>query len=353
MTSTKKKNIVIALDAMGGDGAPLAVLEGAELFLKKNSDVSFLLFGSKQKIEPLLSKFKKLAPVASIIHTDEKVGSHERPSVAIRKKNSSMRMALDAVKSGKAHAMVSAGNTGALMASAKLVLRALQGVHRPAIAAMLPTRKEPCVMLDLGANIECDSENLVQFALMGDAFAKVLLGLKSPRVGLLNIGSEDVKGHDALKLAARVLKDEGNPINFCGFIEGDSISKGDVDVVVTDGFTGNVALKTAEGTARLCTEYVKNAFRSTLLSSLGGLLSKYALKKTFKKLDPRLYNGAMFLGLGGIAVKSHGGSDAVGNANAFRVAYELAAHNINDKIIEEFSAHQDIAIFEEVDDIDL
>lgn len=353
MASKTTRKITIALDVMGGDGAPRAVLDGAELFLQKNNNVHFLLFGSRQKIESHLASCTKLKTASTVEHTDVKVDSDERPSVAIRKKESSMRLALDAVKAGKADAMVSSGNTGALMANAKLVLRALEGVKRPAIATLLPTRKDPCVMLDLGANIECDSENLVQFALMGDAFAKVLLSLKSPRIGLLNIGSEDVKGHDTLKLAAHVLKGEAQSINFTGFVEGDGISNGDVDVVVTDGFTGNVALKTAEGTAKLCADYVKKAFHSSILAKIGGLLAQRSLKKTFKKLDPRLYNGAMFLGLGGIAVKSHGSSDAVGNANAYRVAYELASKNINERIIEEFLAHQDIATFEELDDIDL
>ncbi len=353
MALSENQIINIALDVMGGDGAPCAVLDGAELFLAKNSNTHFLLFGCKQKIEPYLTKCKRLSKASTIIHTDVKVESDERPSIAIRKKDSSMRLALNAVKKGEANAMVSAGNTGALMANAKLVLRALEGVRRPAIAALVPTRKNPCVLLDLGANIECDSANLVQFALMGDAFAKVLLSIKEPRVGLLNVGSEDMKGHDTLKLAARVLKGDDNPINFSGFIEGDTIAKGVVDVVVTDGFTGNVALKTAEGTAKLCTEYVKKAFRSSVIASIGGFLAQRSLRKTFKKLDPRFYNGAMFLGLGGIAVKSHGGSDAIGNSNAIRIAYELAANNINEKIIEEFMAHQSLSTFEELDDIDL
>lgn len=353
MTLSKEGKFVIALDVMGGDHAPHAMLAGAERFLESHGNVNFLLYGSKQKIEPLLKGYKHLSKHATVHHTDVHIASDERPSLAIRQKDSSMRLALNAVKAGEAHSMVSAGNTGALMATAKLVLRTLPGVHRPAIATLLPTRKNPVVMLDLGANIECDSENLIQFALMGDAFAKVLLNLDAPRVAILNVGSEDMKGHDTLKLAARVLKSDENPINFRGFVEGDSVTEGNVDVVVTDGFTGNVALKTAEGTARLCSDYIKAALKSTPLAALGGVLARAALKKTFKKLDPRLYNGAMMLGLGGICVKSHGGSDEVGNANAIRVAYELAFKQINERIEEEFSMHESLALLDEMDEINL
>jgi glycerol-3-phosphate acyltransferase PlsX len=222
--------------------------------------------------------------------------------------------------------MVSAGNTGALMAMARLVLRMVPGIDRPAIASFFPTERGESVMLDLGANIECDARNLVEFAIMGDAFARAVLSIQKPAVAILNVGSEELKGHDEVKKAAAILREGSVPVHFHGFVEGDDIPAGTVDVVVTDGFSGNIALKTAEGTARLYTNFVRESFKSSLLARLGYLLSRPALRKLRKRADPRRYNGAVFLGLNGICVKSHGGTDALGFANAIGVAVEMATH---------------------------
>jgi phosphate acyltransferase len=337
------QRITIALDVMGGDSAPASVLHGANNVLARCKDVNFLLYGDENKILPILDKLPDLSAVSRIFHTDNIVSSEEKPSVALRRgRNSSMRLAVNAVKDGKADAVVSAGNTGALMAMSKLVLRPIPGIDRPAIASVFPTRKGRCVLLDLGANVDCNSENLVQFALMGDAFAKVLLNIDSPTVGLLNVGSEDNKGSEVVKAAGEELRNGGYSINFYGYVEGDDIAEGTVDVVVTDGFSGNIALKAAEGTARICVDTIKKSFRSSLLAMIGGLLAKRAIKNAFKALDPRMHNGAMFLGLNGISVKSHGGTDAIGFANALYVTYELAKNDINKKIKEELSLNGDI-----------
>jgi len=345
--------VTIALDVMGGDNAPHSVLQGANLSLKNCDNVSFLLFGNEKKIMPILSGLPDLQDVSQVFHTDNFIASDEKPSVALRRgRDSSMRLAIDSVKDGKADAIVSAGNTGALMAMSKLVLRPIPGIDRPAIASIFPTRKGRCVLLDLGANVDCNSENLVQFALMGDAFAKVLLNIPSPTIGLLNVGSEDNKGSEIVKSAAEELRDGSYAINFYGYVEGDDIAEGTVDIVVTDGFTGNVALKSAEGTAKLCVDTIKKSLRNSLLAMIGGLLIKKAMKNAFKILDPRMHNGAMFLGLNGISVKSHGGTDSIGFANAIRVAYELAANDINQKIKDELSLSADIdtsAFSEEVE----
>ena len=328
---------------MGGDNAPASVLGGAEIALAKCSNISFQLYGDDAKIRPILDNMPALKAASYVFHTANVISADEKPSLALRKgKDSSMRLAINAVKDGIADAIVSAGNTGALMAMSKLALRPIPGIDRPAIASIFPTRKGRCVLLDLGANVDCNAENLVQFALMGDAFAKVLLNIASPKIGLLNVGSEDNKGSETVKAAAKELTDGDYAINYYGYIEGDDIAEGTVDVVVTDGFTGNIALKTAEGTARICADAIKKSFRSSPLAMLGGLLAKSALKKTFKFLDPRMHNGAMFLGLNGISVKSHGGTDAIGFANAICVAYELAEKDINKKIKEELSLNSDM-----------
>lgn len=331
------QRIKIALDAMGGDQAPRIVLRGAERALQRFPGVQFLLFGAEDKVEPLLAKLPKLKAAATLRHTDEMVTNETKPSVALRTgRRSSMRLALDAVAAGEADGMVSAGNTGALMAMAKFVLKTLPGIDRPAIASIFPTLRGESVMLDLGANVECDAENLVQFAVMGDAFARCVLGLPHPTVGLLNVGSEEMKGHEALREAAARLRAPNSPVAFHGFIEGNDIAGGVVDVIVTDGFTGNVALKTAEGTSKLFGEYLRQAFRHSLLARLGYLLASPALKKMRARIDPRRYNGAMFLGLNGIAVKSHGGADALGFANAIGVAVDMHVngflHQIRDEL---------------------
>jgi glycerol-3-phosphate acyltransferase PlsX len=267
------------------------------------------------------------------------VGAEDKPAVALRSgRSSSMRMAIDAVHDGRAAGVVSAGNTGALMAMAKFVLKTLPGVNRPAMAAFFPTLRGESLMLDLGANLVCDARNLVDFAVMGNAFARTVLGIAHPTFGILNVGSEDLKGHESLKEASAVLREANLPGEFAGFIEGDDIAKGTVDVIVTDGFTGNVALKAAEGTAKLVNEYMRRTFRSSFVAGLGYLLARPALRKLRERLDPRRYNGAIFLGLNGVAVKSHGGSDALAFANAVGVAIDMARYGIIEKTRADFAA---------------
>lgn len=325
--------ITIALDAMGGQHAPDMVLKGAALARQRHPELRFLLFGAEDEVRPLLARLPGLADAATLCHTSETVLDDAKPSVALRAaRQSSMRLAIDAVADGRADGVVSSGNTGALMAMAKFVLKTLPGIDRPAMASFFPTRRGESVMLDLGANVECDAENLVQFALMGDVFARTVLGLAEPTVGLLNVGSEDLKGNDAVRSASARLRGAMTPIRFCGFIEGDDIAAGTVDVIVTDGFTGNVAVKTAEGTARLFSEFVEGAFRHSLSARIGYFFARSALAKVRMRIDPRLYNGAMFLGLEGIAVKSHGSTDALGFANAIGVAVDMKANGFLDKI---------------------
>src|SRR5438105_686379 len=330
--------VTIALDAMGGDHAPGMVVKGAEIALQRHPDVHFLLFGAQDEVSPLLAKLPRLARAVTLHHTSEMVADDAKPSLALRAgRQSSMRLAIEAVADGRADGVVSAGNTGALMAIAKFVLTMLPGIDRPAIASFFPTRRGESVMLDLGANIECDEENLVQFALMGDAFARTVLGLVQPTVGLLNVGSEDLKGNDAVRAAAARLRGGMTPIRFHGFIEGDDIPAGTVDVVVTDGFTGNVTLKAIEGLAKLFSESLRASFRHSLLARIGCVFARSALKKLAARIDPRRYNGAMFLGLGGIAVKSHGSTDAFGFANAISVAIDLKVNGFLEKIRDELA----------------
>jgi len=325
--------MAIALDAMGGDRAPSIVLKGADIALQRHPDVHFLLFGAQEEVRPLLAKLPRLRGAVTLFHTNEVVADDAKPSLALRTgRQSSMRLAIDAVADGQADGVVSAGNTGAMMAIAKTVLKMLPGIDRPAIASFFPTRRGESVMLDLGANVECDAENLVQFALMGDVFARTVLGLAEPTVGLLNVGSEDLKGNDAVRGASARLRGALTPIRFYGFIEGDDIAAGTVDVVVTDGFTGNIAVKTAEGTAKLFGEFLEAAFRHSLPARIGYLFARSALRKLRIRSDPRRYNGAMFLGLGGIAVKSHGSTDAFGFANAIGVAIDMKVNGFLDKI---------------------
>jgi phosphate acyltransferase len=331
-----KLQLPIALDAMGGDNAPACVIDGAALALVRHPGSKFLLFGNRDAIDPLMRRHSQLQSACEIVHTEGVIASDDKPSHAVRRgRESSMWKAIDAVKEGHASAVVSAGNTGALMAMSKLILRTLPGVSRPAIAALFPTLKGECVMLDLGANVECDANDLFRFAIMGDAFARAVLGLSRPKIGLLNIGIEELKGHDEIKDARDLIVANGHDLNFHGFVEGSDIAAGTVDVIVTDGFTGNIALKTAEGTARLIRTYLKDAFNSSAVAQAGALLATGALGAVKEKLDDRRRNGAMFLGLNGIAVKSHGGADATSFCNAVSVAVELAHHHINERILQE------------------
>ncbi len=330
-------SLPIALDAMGGDKAPDSVVHGARLALKYFPNLRYTFYGNKEVVAPLIHRHK-LDEIASIHHTDVSIGAQEKPSAALRRgKYSSMRLALEAVERGEASACVSSGNTGAFMAMAKLVLKTLPGILRPAITATMPARTRPVVLLDMGANIDCTAEYLVQFALMGEAYAKVVLGMENPTIGLLNVGEEDIKGHEELKLAHQMLRGITGSLAYHGFVEGNDIFEGTTDVVVTDGFTGNVALKTAEGTSRLFYATVKQAIEKSFWAKIGYLLARSAIKMALRKFDPRKYNGAMLLGLNGIAIKSHGGADAKSFANAIRVAATMVQENINQRIISELN----------------
>ena len=329
---------VIALDAMGGDRAPGIVVAGAALARERYPKAKFLFFGDELQVKPLLDKYSILHSSSELRHAPESISADLKPSLALRQgRNSSMRLALNAVAEGNAGCIVSAGNTGALMAMAKFVLKTLPGIDRPAIASLLPTKVGESVMLDLGANVECDAENLVQFALMGSIFCRAVLGIREPTIGLLNIGTEELKGHDEVRTAATILRERPIPGTFYGFVEGNDIAHGTVDVVVTDGFTGNVALKTLEGTAQLMAYFLKQTLSSSLSSRLGYLLARNAMQKLKMRADPRRYNGAMFLGLQGVCVKSHGGTDHEGFANAIGVAHDLIDRRFNDSIGEELS----------------
>lgn len=325
--------LTIALDAMGGDHAPRMVLRGANLARKRYPQVDFVIFGREPEIAPVLERMKRLKQVAKLVHCEGVVSDAEKPSTALRSsRDSSMRRAIEAVRDGHAHGCVSAGNTGALMAMAKMILKTLPGIERPAIASFFPTLRGESVMLDLGANVQCDAKNLVDFAVLGNAFSRTVLGTIEPTTGLLNVGSEERKGHEALWDARARLERIALPGNFHGFVEGDDISKGTVDVIVTDGFTGNVALKTAEGTAKLISAYLQRTFKSSIFAQLGYLLARRSIQKLRRRTDPRRYNGAIILGLNGITVKSHGGTDAVGFANAIGVAVDMAREGLLDRI---------------------
>jgi glycerol-3-phosphate acyltransferase PlsX len=307
---------------MGGDFAPEIVVKGARLARVRYPDARFLFFGDEAKIAPFLT-----ADTADA-----------KPSQVIRSgRQTSMWKAIEAVKNGDAAGVVSAGNTGALMAMAKLIMRPLEGIDRPAICGLFPTKLGETVMLDLGANAQCDARNLAEFAVMGECFARAILGMERPSVGLLNIGTEDAKGTDVLRQASQILRSSHLDIEFKGFIEGDDIAKGTVDVVVTDGFTGNVALKTAEGTAKMFSGFLKNAIKSSMLAQLGMLLAKPVIAQVMARTDPRRYNGALFVGLNGVVVKSHGGTDSVGFANAIGVAVDMIARDLNTKIAEQLA----------------
>ena len=318
--------IKISLDAMGGDNAPEIVVEGASEAKVRYPDIEFIFFGNKKILYPLIDNKHNLSE-SEIVHTMEFIKPNDKPSNVIRRgANTSMALAIKSVKN-QSSAMVSAGNTGALMAFSKLFLKTISGINRPAIAACFPTKRGEVCMLDLGANIECDKNNLIQFALMGQAFAKIVIGIKNPKVSLLNIGEEEIKGLSYIQEASEILKNLSKIINYCGYVEGDRITDGLVDVIVTDGFTGNIALKTAEGTASFFTNSLKESLKKSIFSKLGYFLAKKSLEGFRAHMDPRKYNGAVFLGLNGVVVKSHGGTDSFGFANAIGVAYDMAKYN--------------------------
>ena len=334
----------IAIDAMGGDSGAAAMIAGADRARRRDRELQFVIYGDERQVEAELAQHPQLKPHVTIVHSPEAISATEKPSQAIRRaKSTSMGMAINAVKEQKADAALSGGNTGALMAMSKLALRTMPGIDRPALAALLPTLGEnDCVMLDLGANTECDSQNLVQFAVMGSAYARCVLGISKPRVKLLNIGTEELKGTDELKEAAALLREADYlPFKFDGFTEGDQLSRGQADVV-TDGFSGNIALKTAEGTARFVTDLLRRAFKSSLRSKAGFALSRPALNLLKVHLDPNNHNGAVFLGLNGLVVKSHGAANPKGVANAIHVSASMVRNDITRKIgddLDNFRAH--------------
>ena len=325
----------IAIDAMGGDEGVRVMMAGVAEARRRHDGLRFTLFGDEARIKAALDNHPNLRAASDIVHCDGVVDASEKPAAAIRRaKTTSMGLAIDAVKKGTAGAAVSAGNTGALMAMAKLALRTMAGIDRPALAALLPTLGDnDVVMLDLGANTECDTRNLVQFAVMGAAYARAAMELERPRVRLLNIGTEDLKGTDEIREAAAILRATPQlAMRFDGFTEGDKISRGEADVIVSDGFSGNIALKTAEGTARFVTDLLRDAFTSSLRSKIGFLISKPAMHLLKHHLDPNQHNGAVFLGLSGVVVKSHGSANATGVANAVHVAARLLEEDITQRI---------------------
>ena len=328
------QKLTIALDVMGGDLGPDMVIPGAALSAVRHPDVQFLLFGDRARIAPLLERHAKLKARSEIRHTEVAIAMDAKPSQALRhgRGKSSMWQAIDAVKKGEAQSAVSAGNTGALMAMSRFVLKTVPGVSRPAMAAIWPTLRSDSIVLDVGATIGADARQLVEFAVMGEAMARCLFGLERPTVGLLNIGVEEMKGVEQVKEAGRMLRDLQLPLEYFGFVEGDDIGKGTVDVVVTEGFTGNIALKTAEGTAKQLAAFLKLVLSRTLISKLGALLASGAFAALRDRMDPRKHNGGVFLGLNGVVVKSHGGTDALGFATAIDVAFEMVRNDLVNKI---------------------
>jgi glycerol-3-phosphate acyltransferase PlsX len=344
------KPVRIALDAMGGDFGPEVIVPGAALALDRNNDLEFVFFGDSLLLKPLLEAQPRLARVSSIRHTNVAVRMDDKPSQALRagRRTSSMWLAIEAVKKGEADAVFSAGNTGALMAMAKICLRTMPQIDRPAIAAIWPTMRGKSIVLDVGATIGADARHLVDLAIMGSAMARIVLHIEQPSVGLLNIGVEEVKGLDEIKTASRILRETALPnLDYRGFVEGDDIGRGTVDVVVTEGFTGNIALKTAEGTAKQIGQYLRESMSHTLMSKIGYFFARHAFAGLKVRLDPRNVNGGVFLGLEGVVIKSHGGSDATGTAVAIEIAYAMIRHQLLGKIRASLAlSHQERAVAE-------
>jgi glycerol-3-phosphate acyltransferase PlsX len=325
----------IALDAMGGDHGPAVVIPGAARAQARHPDTEFIFFGTAPSIEAALAAHPKLKAASRVVHTDVAVKMDDKPSQALRQGRwkSSMWLAIDAVKKGEADVAVSAGNTGALMAMAKIHLRTMAGIERPAIAAIWPTLRGESVVLDLGANIGADAQHLIDMAVMGSAMARILLDIDRPTVGLLNIGVEEVKGLDEVREAGQILRERELPhLRYAGFVEGDDIGKGTVDVVVTEGFAGNIALKAAEGTARQIAGYLKAAMKETVWTRIGYLFARGAFRKLAAKIDPGRANGGVFVGLNGIVIKSHGGADANGFSAAVDIGYQMVRNDLKAKI---------------------
>jgi glycerol-3-phosphate acyltransferase PlsX len=335
----------IALDAMGGDHGPSVVVAGADLALTRHPESTFVFFGNSAQIAPLVDARPALKAASRIVHTEVAIRMEDKPSQALRygRWKSSMWLAIDAVKKGDADMIVSAGNTGALMAMARFNLKMLPGIDRPAIAALWPTLRGESIVLDVGASIGADVEHLVDLAVMGAATARILFGLDRPTVGLLNIGVEEVKGLEQVREAGRILREENFPeFDYQGFVEGDDIGRGKVDVVVTEGFAGNIALKTAEGTARQIGQYLRSAMASSLSAKIGYLFARGAFAKLRERMDPRRANGGVFLGLNGIVIKSHGGADAEGYAAAIEVGHGVVRDELLAKIRSMLARHRNL-----------
>ncbi len=328
------KMIRIAVDAMGGDNSPQKIIDGIELHNKKTKNVFYKIFGDEDLIKPIIIKKPIDKNNYEIIHTKDTIkGEDSAFTAAKRGKNTSMWLAIESVKSNSSDIIVSAGNTGALLVIAKLNLKMIENIDKPALSGLWPSRKGMSVVLDLGANVECSDKNLIDFAIMGSSLFKSLFPDENPKVALLNIGSEEVKGNEIIKETYQKLNQIVNEdFEFKGFIEGSNIMDGNVNVIVADGFTGNVALKTAEGTANFISSELKNALKSSIFGKLGSLISIGSLKKFKKKLDPRLYNGAILLGLNSPVIKSHGGTDYIGFANSLSVCEKIVKNNLIDKI---------------------
>jgi phosphate acyltransferase len=331
-------SLTISIDAMGGDHGPKVVIPAAISALKKHPNVKFILVGDKEVIEAELREHNVLSDGHFLIqHASQQVAMDESPALALRgKKDSSMRVAINLVKEGKASACVSAGNTGALMATARFVLKTLPGIERPAIISALPTMKGHTYVLDLGANVDSSAEHLVQFAVMGSVLAESVDGIQNPTVGLLNIGSEEIKGNERVKEAARLLNE--TDLNYYGFVEGDDLYEGVVDVVVCDGFVGNVALKASEGVIHMIRHFLRQSFGRNIFTKLAGLIASPVLKHFSNELDPRAYNGANFIGLQGIVIKSHGGADVFAFSNAINIAIVEAEKDVPKNISKHLEA---------------
>lgn len=333
---------------MGGDDAPGVVVDGLVQFCAERTGVTFDLHGDEASLRSLIAGHKSLASRVNIAHTASKVSSTDKPSQALRRgKGSSMWNAVSAVKSGEAAAAVSAGNTGALMAISMLALRKMDGVYRPGMTALWPNmRGERSVVLDVGANLEATASQLVTYAIMGEAYARAISGKAKPTIGLLNIGTEEMKGHDEVKAASELLKDSSLDLDYVGFVEGDDISAGVADVVVTDGFTGNVALKTGEGIAKLVGQYVREALTQSVITKAGAMIARSGLKSLKQRMNPSNVNGGVLLGLNGVVVKSHGGTDADGFATALNLAADLAQSNYMAEVaanLNRFSPQNEVA----------
>jgi glycerol-3-phosphate acyltransferase PlsX len=326
--------LTVSIDAMGGDMGPGVVVSALQRAVQRHPSVKFLLHGDEAKLKPLFAKRQKLLEKVEIRHAPDRVSMEEKPSTAVRRgRNSSMWRAIESVTNKEAVAVISAGNTGALMAMGMFGLGKLDGISRPAIAVILPTRRGQVIVLDVGANVDSDADQLVDFAVMGEAFARAALNIPRPSVGLLNVGSEDAKGNVAVKEAAQVLRELKLPMEFIGFVEGDDIAEGTSDVVVTDGFAGNIALKAAEGTAKLIITYLRSALRRSFFARLGAFFASGALRTLRSKIDPRAFGGGFFLGLNGVVVKAHGGTDALGFASALDMAIDMSEGGVIDRII--------------------